>query len=52
MSLLVGDQTVVDVYIGENPVLKIYKGDVLIKDFTLVEPDAPTDVSISVEDDI
>lgn len=60
MSLLIGDQLILNAYIGETPVLRIYKGNTLVDDFTnepspspsVSVPSEPTNVSISVEDDI
>lgn len=63
MSLLVGDQLVLDAYIGSTPVFKIYKGNILIEDFTYQpspsptigppnQPNEPSNLSIVVEDSI
>lgn len=58
MSLLVGDQLVLDAYIGSTPVFKIYKGNILIEDFTyqpspsptIGPPNQPTNIVIGVYD--
>lgn len=50
MSVILGDQNIEQIYVGSDDVFKIYKGNTLIKDFTLTVPNEPTNVSINVED--